>query len=67
KKIGPDPRNFNQRVSLGRNDLLIRTFLSHNMSDVEKICDRVIWIENHRLREVGSADRIIELYKQAMA
>ncbi|MCQ7042328.1 hypothetical protein MRO49_15600, partial [Escherichia coli] len=27
-KIGPDPRNFNQRVSLGRNDLLIRTF--HN-------------------------------------
>ncbi|WP_340689412.1 hypothetical protein [Klebsiella michiganensis] len=30
KKIGPDPRNFNQRVSLGRNDLLIRTFLSYN-------------------------------------
>ncbi|EOT8120534.1 hypothetical protein ACNELF_004367 [Escherichia coli] len=26
KKIGPDPRNFNQRVSLGRNDLLIRIF-----------------------------------------
>ncbi|WP_306308719.1 hypothetical protein, partial [Escherichia coli] len=31
KKIGPDPRNFNQRVSLGRNDLLIRTFLSCTM------------------------------------
>ncbi|WP_311317285.1 hypothetical protein, partial [Klebsiella pneumoniae] len=30
KKIGPDPRNFNQRVSLGRNDLLIRTFLRQN-------------------------------------
>ncbi|WP_318656984.1 MULTISPECIES: hypothetical protein [Enterobacteriaceae] len=29
KKIGPDPRNFNQRVSLGRNDLLIRTFPRH--------------------------------------
>ncbi|WP_318247928.1 hypothetical protein [Klebsiella pneumoniae] len=29
KKIGPDPRNFNQRVSLGRNDLLIRTFLNN--------------------------------------
>ncbi|HBX7246899.1 TPA: hypothetical protein MIB62_25775 [Klebsiella pneumoniae] len=29
KKIGPDPRNFNQRVSLGRNDLLIRTFHRH--------------------------------------
>ncbi|BEC76237.1 hypothetical protein VEE58_34110 [Escherichia coli] len=31
KKIGPDPRNFNQRVSLGRNDLLIRTFLRLNV------------------------------------
>ncbi|EPK4473235.1 hypothetical protein ACWY5A_005800 [Klebsiella pneumoniae] len=31
KKIGPDPRNFNQRVSLGRNDLLIRTFLSYQL------------------------------------
>ncbi|MEQ5575616.1 type VII secretion system (T7SS), usher family protein, partial [Escherichia coli] len=36
-KIGPDPRNFNQRVSLGRNDLLIRTFpntLSKNITMV---------------------------------
>ncbi|WP_348637395.1 hypothetical protein [Klebsiella pneumoniae] len=33
KKIGPDPRNFNQRVSLGRNDLLIRTF--HSLLSVE--------------------------------
>ncbi|WP_306559358.1 hypothetical protein [Escherichia coli] len=35
KKIGPDPRNFNQRVNLGRNDLLIRTFL--------KICHVIIY------------------------
>ncbi|WP_219817576.1 hypothetical protein, partial [Citrobacter freundii complex sp. CFNIH6] len=34
KKIGPDPRNFNQRVSLGRNDLLIRTFPSFMMSSL---------------------------------
>ncbi|MGL0683426.1 hypothetical protein ACSTCM_11465, partial [Klebsiella pneumoniae] len=31
KKIGPDPRNFNQRVSLGRNDLLIRTFPNEHL------------------------------------
>ncbi|WP_313902695.1 hypothetical protein [Klebsiella pneumoniae] len=37
KKIGPDPRNFNQRVSLGRNDLLIRTFLSKNNYTVTNI------------------------------
>ncbi|WP_307837878.1 hypothetical protein, partial [Escherichia coli] len=37
KKIGPDPRNFNQRVSLGRNDLLIRTFLSINIKNTVSI------------------------------
>ncbi|WP_205691620.1 hypothetical protein, partial [Escherichia coli] len=36
KKIGPDPRNFNQRVSLGRNDLLIRTF--PKMNPMEASC-----------------------------
>ncbi|WP_341535884.1 hypothetical protein, partial [Klebsiella quasipneumoniae] len=34
KKIGPDPRNFNQRVSLGRNDLLIRTFPNRRQGGV---------------------------------
>ncbi|MDD8137426.1 hypothetical protein LAW13_20160, partial [Escherichia coli] len=34
KKIGPDPRNFNQRVSLGRNDLLIRTFPINNPQNI---------------------------------
>ncbi|MFT1603822.1 hypothetical protein RPP01_22030, partial [Enterobacter hormaechei subsp. oharae] len=35
-KIGPDPRNFNQRVSLGRNDLLIRTFLRAQHINIRK-------------------------------
>ncbi|WP_213502101.1 hypothetical protein, partial [Klebsiella pneumoniae] len=37
KKIGPDPRNFNQRVSLGRNDLLIRTFPRQVLIDISRI------------------------------
>nr|WP_321082779.1 hypothetical protein [Klebsiella pneumoniae] len=37
KKIGPDPRNFNQRVSLGRNDLLIRTFPNQIGLDTRKV------------------------------
>ncbi|EOH8553984.1 hypothetical protein ACMDLX_004329, partial [Salmonella enterica] len=37
--MGPDPRNFNQRVSLGRNDLLIRTFLSsEEETAVKTVC-----------------------------
>ncbi|WP_369888871.1 hypothetical protein [Klebsiella pneumoniae] len=40
KKIGPDPRNFNQRVSLGRNDLLIRTFLNYSQ-EIENEKNRI--------------------------
>jgi hypothetical protein len=46
--IGPDPRNFNQRVSLGRNDLLIRTFpivelrVNHVHADVSLLKDNDI-------------------------
>ncbi|XIV07527.1 hypothetical protein AB2E68_16490 [Escherichia coli] len=50
KKIGPDPRNFNQRVSLGRNDLLIRTFLSVNIQNTITILfeSGVIITKNNR-------------------
>ncbi|WP_319928115.1 hypothetical protein [Klebsiella quasipneumoniae] len=37
KKIGPDPRNFNQRVSLGRNDLLIRTFPNNRVAAIARL------------------------------
>jgi len=42
-------------------------FVSHNITDVKKICDRVIWIENHRLREMGDSEKIIESYSRAMS
>lgn len=41
-------------------------FVSHNLSDIEKICDRVIWIENHRLKATGKAEDILEQYRSSM-
>ncbi|WP_213546266.1 hypothetical protein, partial [Klebsiella pneumoniae] len=46
KKIGPDPRNFNQRVSLGRNDLLIRTFPSVLLSLINSIFSQRTYLGN---------------------
>ncbi|WP_407262224.1 hypothetical protein [Klebsiella pneumoniae] len=46
KKIGPDPRNFNQRVSLGRNDLLIRTF--PNDPDKSSVYRAHVWQSRRR-------------------
>jgi len=42
-------------------------FVSHNIADVKKICDRVIWIENHRLREMGDSEKILESYSSTMS
>ncbi|UWS34744.1 ABC transporter ATP-binding protein [Erwinia pyrifoliae] len=42
-------------------------FVSHNLSDIEKVCDRVIWIENHRLKMTGKSSEVISAYKIAMA
>lgn len=41
-------------------------FVSHNMSDIAKICDKVIWIENHKLEAMGDAETVIEQYKTAI-
>ncbi|QCP60142.1 ABC transporter ATP-binding protein [Pantoea sp. SO10] len=41
-------------------------FVSHNLTDIEKICDRVIWIENHRLKASGNAGVILEQYRSSM-
>ncbi|WP_306821082.1 hypothetical protein, partial [Klebsiella pneumoniae] len=48
KKIGPDPRNFNQRVSLGRNDLLIRTFPSIRGGSGRQGKDRIFLLCSER-------------------
>lgn len=36
--------------------------VSHSMDDIAAVCDRVIWIENHRIRMSGAPDQIIRQY-----
>ncbi|MGQ0341289.1 hypothetical protein ACT3U0_25695, partial [Klebsiella pneumoniae] len=67
KKIGPDPRNFNQRVSLGRNDLLIRTFpnigVHHNRTPIyEKQVIGDIEVDTFRFYFEGLICHIIHSY-----
>ncbi len=37
-------------------------FVSHYMPNIEKICDRVIWIENHVLKMIGDTKTVVESY-----
>lgn len=37
-------------------------FVSHSMEDVKRICERVMWIENHKVKEIGSPDEVLIKY-----
>jgi lipopolysaccharide transport system ATP-binding protein len=34
-------------------------FVSHSMSEVKRICDRVAWIDNHTIKMIGSRDEVV--------
>lgn len=37
-------------------------FVSHSMEDIKRICDRVMWIEDHRIKMTGKAYEVVEGY-----
>ncbi|MGF9713265.1 ABC transporter ATP-binding protein [Paenibacillus naphthalenovorans] len=40
--------------------------VAHDLGTIEKICDRVIWMDKGEIIEQGEADRIVNLYTQHM-
>ncbi len=37
-------------------------FVSHRMEDILRMCDRVVWIEDHRIKHLGAAGEVVERY-----
>jgi lipopolysaccharide transport system ATP-binding protein len=37
-------------------------FVSHSMKEVKFICDRVAWIENHRVKMIGGTKEVVSAY-----
>lgn len=42
-------------------------FVSHSLSDVQRICDRVVWIDNHRIRKVGTPEEVLGAYSGSVS
>ncbi|MCL2453296.1 MAG: ABC transporter ATP-binding protein [Alphaproteobacteria bacterium] len=40
--------------------------VSHDLPTLESICDRVLWIEEGRVRDIGPAKEVIDLYRDFM-
>jgi len=39
-------------------------FVSHDISTVENLCDKVIWIENHKIKMVGKTEDVVKEYRK---
>ncbi|MFN3813110.1 MAG: ABC transporter ATP-binding protein [Aquificaceae bacterium] len=39
-------------------------FVSHSMDDVKMVCDRVMWIEGHRIFRIGRPEDVVDEYQQ---
>lgn len=37
-------------------------FVSHSMKDIERICDRVAWIDNHSIKMMGNPEVVVKAY-----
>jgi lipopolysaccharide transport system ATP-binding protein len=55
---------IDKMVSFKKNGVTM-VFVSHSMIDVEKICDRVAWIENHNIKLLGKTPDVISSYSTA--
>lgn len=56
-------RRIEEMLAEGRTLL----FVSHDLDLVEKLCDRAVWLEGGRQREIGEPRRVVDAYRQAVA
>jgi ABC-type polysaccharide/polyol phosphate transport system ATPase subunit len=42
-------------------------FVSHDLTTVEKVCDRVVWLKNGRVMAIGEPKRVVDAYLQDVA
>ncbi|MBE7681561.1 ABC transporter ATP-binding protein [Paenibacillus sp. P13VS] len=40
--------------------------VAHDLGTIEKICDRVVWMDKGEIIEIGEPDRVVDLYTQHM-
>ena len=39
-------------------------FVSHSIKQIEEMCDRVLWLDEHKVREIGKTDLICKHYEE---
>jgi len=40
--------------------------VTHNINDILSLCDKALWLENHKIKMLGNVETVINAYKMAM-
>ena len=56
-------RRIEELLAEGRTVLMV----SHSLSLIESLCDRVLWLENGRRKMIGEPRRVVDAYRMAVA
>ena len=54
------------KIESFRNQGVTIVIVTHDLGTVEKICDRVVWMDKGKIVTYGAPDRVIDLYTQHM-
>lgn len=41
--------------------------VSHNLTELQQLCDRVLWLEKGRMRAIGPASEVLDAYREEMS
>lgn len=60
-------RKCNRKMEEFKKSGKTMVIVSHNLDTLKMLCDRVMWIENGRLVEIGRPDEVVERYRRSFS
>jgi ABC-type polysaccharide/polyol phosphate transport system ATPase subunit len=69
--LGAGDLSFQKKARARMMDLIARAHLmvvvSHDLETLRQLCDRLLWLDHGRIRQVGPADDVIAAYQTSVA
>ena len=55
-----------QRLTIFMQKARVLVMVSHQLQEIQKNCNKVVWMENGMIRSLGTTDDVLQQYKEAM-
>ncbi len=55
-----------KKIESFRKNSVTILLVSHSIEQVEDLCDRVMWIDNHKVKAIGKPEEVCRMYKESI-